>query len=132
MTRDDRHLGRGVAFPPRLDETGRWASYTGAENIRESVRIILMTELGERVMLPSFGAGLAELLHEPNTVATHRLIQDRVRRALVRLERRINVETVDVEAAGPADPRAAVVTIRYALVASGAKAQVGLTVQLGG
>ena len=64
-------FGRSVAFPPRVDVAGRVAFSEGEVNVRESIRLILMTEPGERVMRQDFGAGLGRFLFEPNTPATH-------------------------------------------------------------
>ena len=55
---DAQLIGRGVAFPPRVDAEGRLASSEGAQHVRESIRIILSTERRERVMFPEFGGGL--------------------------------------------------------------------------
>ncbi|MCK7496568.1 MAG: GPW/gp25 family protein [Comamonadaceae bacterium] len=66
-------------------------------------------------MLPAFGAGLRRFLFEPNTVTTHRRIEEAVVQSLDRWERRIQVGEVRVEA-DPQDVRAALVTVRYTLV----------------
>lgn len=124
-------LGKGFAFPPRLDAEGRFAWSQGVENVRDDIRVILTTELGERQMLPRFGAGLGQFLHEPNVVATHRLIADRVEKALMRWERRIRVESVEVTA-DPDDARAAIVDLRYALVATGEPERISISVAVGG
>ena len=124
-------FGRGISFPPRIGPDGRLAWSVGAENIRESIRIILLTEMNERLMLPEFGGGLQSFLYEPNIVATHRLIQERITQSLGRWESRINLENVSV-IASPDDPQAAVVTITYRLVATGVTERLGLTVRLTG
>ena len=36
--------GRGIAFPPRVDARGRLAYSEGVDNVRESIRLILLTE----------------------------------------------------------------------------------------
>jgi phage baseplate assembly protein W len=124
-------LGRGISFPPRIDLDGRMAFSSGAENVRESIRIILSTDRQERIMLPQFGGGLTRYLFEPNTPATHRLIQERITQALGRWEPRIDVEGVRV-VADAADPRAATIDIRYRLRTTGAADRLALTVQLAG
>lgn len=116
-------LGQGLSFPPRLGPDGRMAWSAGTENVRECLRVVLTTDPGERVMLPGFGAGLRTFLHEPNTPATHRLIEERVLRALDRWEPRVRVESVTV-AADPDDPGRADVTVAYALVATGERGHV--------
>ena len=124
-------LGRGISFPPRIGVDGRFAYSAGAENVRESIRVILSTDRQERVMLPQFGGGLTRYLFEPNTPDTHRLIQERITQALTRWEPRIDLETVRVIAA-PDDPRAAVATVRYRLRATGVSDRADLTVRLAG
>lgn len=124
-----RLFGRGVGFPFRLGPDGRVAWSEGPENVRESIRLILLTEPRERLMLPDFGAGLRRHLFQPNTAATHRLIEAAVSRALERWEPRIQLESVDVDE-DPEDPRSAVVTVRYRLVADQRRDQLRLTVRL--
>lgn len=122
---------KGISFPPRLGEDGRVAWSEGAENIRESIRVILSTEPGERLMLPQFGGGLRRFLFEPNTASTRRLIEERVTQALTLWEPRIRLESVTAEA-DPGDSRSVHVTIRYRLVSDGRRESTALTVRLGG
>lgn len=120
-----------MAFPPRVGADGRIAWSAGEDNIRESIRVVLMTEPGERLRLPEFGAGLGRFLFEPNIVATHALIADQIKGALARWEPRIRVESVDVTAER-ADTKAAIVTITYRLVATQAVERVSLAVPVAG
>jgi len=131
MTDDGRLLGRGVSFPPRLGPDGRLAWSAGSQNVRESIEVILLTQPGERVELPTFGARLREFLFAPNTVATRRLVQEEVVRALREWEPRVAVRSVTVDA-DDADPRAAVATVRYELVATRAPGRASVRVPLGG
>src|SRR3712207_2895919 len=87
-----RVLGRGISFPPRVGGDGRMVWSEGEANVRESVRVILMTDQRERLMLPDFGGGLDDFLFEPNTVTTRHLIADRITRALAAWEPRVLVE----------------------------------------
>ncbi|HYG58649.1 MAG TPA: GPW/gp25 family protein [Symbiobacteriaceae bacterium] len=123
--------GRGIAFPPRVGEDGRVAWSEGPTNIRESIRIILLTEQRERLMLPDFGGGLGQFLFEPNTASTRRLIQERIARALAAWEPRIRVESITVEP-DPENGRAAIATITYQLVATRDRERVSLSVDLTG
>jgi phage baseplate assembly protein W len=126
-----RLYGQGMAFPPRVQPDGSIAWSRGEDNIRESMRIVLMTEPGERLRLAQFGAGLGRFLFEPNTVTTHTLIAERIRDALARWEARIHVEEVDV-AADRDDPHAAIAIITYRLVATQAPERVSLSVSVAG
>src|SRR3954471_2698630 len=112
-------FGRSMAFPPRLGPDGRWAFSEADDNVRESIRIILLTEPGERLMLPTFGAGLRRFLFEPNTPATRRLIADRIEESLRLWERRIAVDNVRVDP-DLVEPQAVLATIEYRLVATNA------------
>jgi len=120
-------FGRGISFPPRIGSDGRVAWSEGEANVRESIRVILMTELNERVRLPNFGGSLGLFLFEPNTVTTRHLIQDRITKALGQWEPRILVQAVDVEP-DPSDSQAAIATITYKLVATQSRERVSLNV----
>ena len=117
MADEARLLGRGFAFPPAISTEGRWQWSSGTDNVRQSIRLILQTEPLERIMLPEFGGGLKALLFQPNTIATHKLVEQIIRQALQIWEPRINLESIDVTV-DPAEAQAAVATIRYSLVAT--------------
>jgi len=125
-------FGRGISFPPRIGPDGRMVWSEGETNVRESIRVILMTEPQERerVRLSGFGAGLGRFLFEPNTASTYMLIQERITNALTRWEPRLRVESVQVQP-DPNDPYAAVATITYKLIATQQRERVALTVALG-
>jgi uncharacterized protein len=65
-------------------------------SIRDQIKVILLTQPGEMLLQPSFGAGLQDMLHEPNVLGTRRRIRDLVQRAVARWERRIMLDAVDV------------------------------------
>jgi len=125
-----RLFGRGISFPPRL-VNGRVAWSEGEDNIREAIRVVLLTDQRERIRLPDFGGTLGRFLYEPNTVVTRHRIQDQIEVALSRWEARIAVESVAVDP-DPEDPQAAIATITYRLVATEAIERVGVKVTLAG
>jgi hypothetical protein len=125
-----RILGRGISFPPRVGADGRVAWSEGETNIRESIQVILKTNLRERIALPEFGGSLGQFLFEPNTTATRRELQDRIAKALATWEPRVVIESIAVDGV-PDDPEAALATIQYKLVATQASERVSLTVFLG-
>jgi phage baseplate assembly protein W len=120
--------GRGVSFPPRVGPDGSMVASDGELNVRECICTILRTSPGERAGRPGFGAGLTRFLFEPNTVATLRLIQEEVRRALGRWEPRIALAGVSATV-NAADPRDVDVLITYTLIASGAAERIALTIR---
>jgi uncharacterized protein len=87
-------LGQGWGFPVGLAADDEVTLVADAEDIRQSIIIILETEPGERVMRPDFGAGLRRLLFEPINTSTLTLVQYRVEQALTRFEPRIDVQQV--------------------------------------
>lgn len=131
MTTSAALFGRGIGFPPRVGPDGRIAWSAGEDNVRESIRIILMTDERERLRLPEFGGGLTRFLFEPNTATTRQLIGDRITRALAEWEPRIRVESVSVDE-DPNDDDAAIATITYRLVATRTLERVSLNVALTG
>lgn len=124
-------FGRGIAFPPRVTSDGRVAWSEGEINVRESIRIILLTDERERLRLPEFGGGLSRFLFEPNTATTRQLILSRVERALSEWEPRVRVESVTVDP-DPQERESAIVTITYRLVATGALERTSMSVSLAG
>ena len=122
-------FGRGLGFPPRVGPDGRLVWSEGEDNVRESIQVILLTKLRERIMLPEFGGGLSEFLFEPNTVTTRSRIRTRIDKALRRWEPRIELESVTVEP-DPNDDTAVVATIIYKLVATQARERVSLGITL--
>jgi phage baseplate assembly protein W len=88
---DARTLGRGWATPGHVDGVGEMSLEFGAEKVRQSIRLILDTKRGERVMRPDFGAGLDDFLFEPLSTTTAALVRHRVETALVQWEPRIDV-----------------------------------------
>jgi phage baseplate assembly protein W len=91
-------LGRGWSFPVRVDGAGRIALSEFEEDIREAVRIILLTSKGERVMRPEFGTGLHDFVFETMSVTNIGTIQAAIQNALIEWEPRIQLLSVRVEA----------------------------------
>lgn len=78
-------------------ETGR--SLGGADHLRQSMRDILTTPLGSRIMRRDYGSRLPELVDRPLNADTVAEIRIATVEALARWEPRIAVEKVTVEAA---------------------------------
>ena len=121
--------GRSLAFPPRVGPDGRVAWSEGEDNVRESIRIILLTQFKERLRRPTFGGGLGEFLFEPNNVTTRHALADRMTTVLSVWEPRITVQSVTVDP-DPTDGEAAIATINYKLVATQTPDRLTLNVTL--
>jgi phage baseplate assembly protein W len=112
------------------DDNGQWHYPDLATSVRQQIEVLLSTRPSEQLMRPGFGAGLENLLTEPNTVSTRSRIHDLVADALKRWEPRIVVDGIAVDpvrdsATGVSD--AVRVEIAYRLKRTGAPARVGLT-----
>ncbi|HEX3046912.1 MAG TPA: GPW/gp25 family protein [Bacillota bacterium] len=87
---DADFLGKGWKYPV-APEKGQIAVSQGDTLIKESVWIILGTDIGERVMRPDFGCRINELVFAPNNTTTTTLVSYYVRDALLKWEPRIDV-----------------------------------------
>ena len=102
-----KFLGVGWQFPVGVGEqpgdTIRFALAVYEESIKQSIRIILSTAKGERVMRPDFGCDIHELVFAPNDAATRGMAEHYVREALLQWEPRIDVLEVRTTASGDHD-----------------------------
>lgn len=99
----DQHkdfLGRGWWMPVKLDpRTGQVAEVQYEEDIRQSIRIIIETAPGERVMRPYFGCGIHELVFAAMDSETLQRVRSVIEDALRRYEARIELIDVNVDEA---------------------------------
>lgn len=89
-------LGSGWAFPITLSETGGIAVSQSDDKIKESIRLILSTAKGERVMLPEFGCDIHDFAFSVINTSTLTMMKTAVKDALVVWEPRIEVLGVEV------------------------------------
>ena len=93
-------LGRGWAFPVETDSSGDIELAEGEIDIEQSIRLILSTAPGERVMRPTFGCGIHDYAFATIDTTTITMIEEEVRDALAEWEPRIEVLEVDAVLAG--------------------------------
>lgn len=117
-------VGRGWAFPPTIDKQGGLALAQGPAEIDQAIQIILKTNPGQRVMRPTFGSRLSELVFAPNNSHTAVLAQRYVEEALGMWEPRIIVLDVtaypDTDSSPDSNSRLLIV-IEYQLKATNDK-----------
>lgn len=89
-------IGRGLPFPMRVDHTGSIALAGGPAELDSSMRVIISTAPGERLMRPGFGCRIWDLLFEPINGNTLGLMAFAVREAIAQWETRVEVDQVDV------------------------------------
>lgn len=88
-------IGRGISFPLKIGSQGRMILTNDNNELQQSITIILMTPIGQRVMRPTFGCRVHELLFAPNNADTLSSAQKYVEDALAMWEPRIEVSSVD-------------------------------------
>ncbi len=93
-------LGKGWSFPPSFSkETGGIQLTEGIEDIKESLQVLLSTRVGERVMLPSFGCNLDDLVFENVNISVKTYLADLVETAIIEYEPRIDLDGVVINTA---------------------------------
>jgi phage baseplate assembly protein W len=90
-------LGKGWAFPIRPDIQGSIKFSQYEKSIQESIRIILNTTPGERLMHPDFGCKINEMIFAPNTPQFITLAEHYVKEAIIRWEPRVILKEVTGE-----------------------------------
>jgi len=92
-------IGKGIAFPFKINLQSNLSLSKNIANLEESMRIILGTKLGERVYRPEFGSRLDEVVFAPMNTETLLLIRLYVKEAIEKWEPRVILESVYVEVA---------------------------------
>jgi phage baseplate assembly protein W len=109
------------AFPFHIDAaSGQAARASYQDHVDQMIRQVLLTDPGERVCLPSFGAGLRRLIFAPLTAQLQASARMAVTQALnTWLAGQITVQqvTVDTSASDPdLAPGTIMITVSYVLI----------------
>jgi uncharacterized protein len=91
-------IGQGWKFPVRVNASGRLDYSSGPDRIRDAIWIVLNTSPGERVMRPTFGAGVRDFVFSPNSAVMRTRLSSAISKALVTWEPRIEIVNIDVSA----------------------------------
>lgn len=132
MNRDPT-LAQPITWPllamPDANGQLRWP--TLPRSVADSLRILLSVRPGELLMHPTYGAGLQDFLHEPNTLAIRARIKQRIEAAVAQYETRAQLDRVDVRE-DAADPATVRIDVHYRLRRTGEPQRLSLSVGLGG
>lgn len=110
-------IGNGWRFPLLPDPSGGLGYVAGDANVEQSLRLLLLTDLGQRVMRPDFGCKAGRLVFAPGSVQMLGQLETTVREAIRDHEPRVDLESVRAEA-DPRDPTHVEVVIRYTVRAT--------------
>lgn len=90
----------GFSFPFRIDSAGRVARTSGPEKLKENIKHILLTGIGERVMRRDYGGGLHQLVHDPSNDALRAIVEHQIAKAIGQWEPRVQIQDVTVTQQG--------------------------------
>lgn len=74
---------------------------TNLDVLKSSVKMLLITTKGERIMQPTYGTLLRRALFEPSTDSISTVIQQEITEALTQFEPRVALQTFDIQKADP-------------------------------
>ena len=90
-------LGKSWRFPIQTDALGRLGDTEAEENIEHSLKVLLMTALGEQVMRYGYGYDAARLVFAPGSRRYLGLLETTVKEAVRDWEPRIELDQVLAE-----------------------------------
>ncbi|MFC5475564.1 GPW/gp25 family protein [Paraherbaspirillum soli] len=111
MAASSDFLGQGWSHPVAIN-AGQVLFAADGEDIRQAILIILQTAPGERVMLPTFGCRINELVFAAGNATAVSLAQLYVTQALNQWEPRIQTLQVNVTIA-PQQPNCLQIAVDY-------------------
>jgi phage baseplate assembly protein W len=90
-------FGFSPVIPIQRDDTDGFyvLTKTIAQNVRQNLRNLMLTNPGERVMVPNFGAGLRQFLFENNTFEIQSNISDRIESQIETYMPFVKIERID-------------------------------------
>ncbi len=115
----------------RLEPRGSIAMVEADDSVRQAVLLLLSTRPGERLMHPTYGCNLFQLVFAPNDDTTAAIAVHHVRRALQQWEQRINILTLDAQR-DPYQGNILVITLKYQVRATRHVEQLNLSLNLAG
>jgi phage baseplate assembly protein W len=113
-----------IAFPLQIDRAGRTATASADDHVRQMIEQLLFTRLGERVMQPTLGCSLLQLVFEPDSPEIAAVVQLTVQASLQQwLGDVIRVDSVTISAADAV----LTITVAYVVLATGSAQQAAFT-----
>ena len=115
MARSDSRsfLGTGFKFPVQVDSlTGKVRTSSDEEDIRESIRIILGTQPGERPMSPHFGCSINSFIFGTTDYTSMTMMKHEIVNSLTMWEPRIRDIGVEI-VRSPEDDGVLLIEISY-------------------
>jgi phage baseplate assembly protein W len=86
----------GAPYPIIMHPLGMLRTQRGINQVKSDLLVLLLTEPGERVMLPEFGTPLKKFLFEPSTSSLVDSVKDAIANSIKMWEPRIAVSQIEV------------------------------------
>jgi hypothetical protein len=86
----------GAAYPITRHPRGFLRTQSNVDQIKSDLLVLLLTEPGERVMLPDFGTPLRQYFFEPNDLALSEKVKKTISDSISMWEPRIAVQNISV------------------------------------
>ena len=86
----------GCPYPIVKNPLGFFATQDGIDQLRSDLLILLMTNPGERVMMPTYGTPLRQFLFEQNVTGTEDDVRDVIIAAIAQREPRVTIKSINV------------------------------------
>jgi phage baseplate assembly protein W len=91
-------LGTGWSFPPEFTNGGRnVATVSGAEDVRQSLEILLGTRLEERILQEEYGSNLRDFVFGELNAGVVNSLRNMIAEAVLYNEPRVELNSVDLE-----------------------------------
>jgi phage baseplate assembly protein W len=98
METDEAFLGKGWSFPPQFFGGGAGVeTVAGAEDVRQSLHVLLHTALGERPMAIAYGCDMAQFMFEEIDQQLITGLREAISQAILLHEPRIALDGVLVQ-----------------------------------
>jgi phage baseplate assembly protein W len=86
----------GAPYPIVRHPLGLLRTQSGMNQVKSDLLVLLLTEPGERVMLPDFGTPLKRFFFEPNDSSLVEKVKEAISNSISRWEPRIAVNQIEV------------------------------------
>jgi hypothetical protein len=103
-SKKDRFVGLNFPLGSKIEVGGIFAGTTDETTVRSSIKQLMQTERGERVMLPEFGTNLRRFLFQPLDEVTFELIKEEVSSSFNRYIIGATLEKLSVFSLGDVGP----------------------------
>lgn len=91
-------IGRGWSFPPHFEKASKSVAMLEDErDIESSLEILFTTRLGERIMQPTYGCDLQNMVFEAMNLTMKTYMKDLIETAILYHEPRIRLDQIDID-----------------------------------